>query len=628
MKFFAVFIILVSMLHAQEMKNLIAKNVKPAYEKGTRAYDGRPGKNYVQNFTDYKINAEFNPVTGVLNGNIKIDYKNNFPDTLKEIVIRLYQDAFKKGNARDFQINPADVHDGVKISRLAVAGKEVNTNPDSGYVNRYGTLMVIPVKQGIAGGSSLKLEIDWQVQIPQKSTVRMGKYGDYNYFIAYWYPQVAVYDDIDGWDKISHTFQQEFYNGFANFDVTLTLPDDYMMWATGVFQNPGERLTSKYLERFEAAFKSDSVVKIITSEDLASKDYLKNSGSNKWHFKAEYVPDFAFGVSNGYLWDGVGLTVDKKTGRRAFIQAAYNPLSEDFYTVCGISYKAIRYFSEDMPGVPYPYPTMTVFNGGGGMEFPMMVNDGSVDTWASAVGLTSHEIAHTYFPFYMGINEVKYAWMDEGFAVMLPVKFQTENAENNFPGERTAKNYSASAGNETEVPPIYPSYVLNGYSYRVASYLRPGTAYLMLEDYLGRESFRAAMQEYIRRWNGKHPIPYDFFYTFNDYLGEDLTWFFKPWFFERGAPDLAITEVRKEKDMTVVRIENHGVMPLPIKLKVYDASGKVIVTKEEKASVWKDGYQFVEIELDKSVGLNAVSYRIDDPNIPDITPGNNKWEKR
>ena len=230
-----------------------------------------------------------------------------------------------------------------------------------------------------------------------------------------------------------------------------------------------------------------------------------------------------------------------------------------------IAKEALEYFSTDLPGVPYPYPSFTVFNGGGGMEYPMIINDESNTTEAGTVGLTSHEAAHTYFPFYMGINEKKYAWMDEGLAVMLPIKFQSQ-VEGNDPLGRNAGYYAVFAGKELEMPLMIPSILLRSPSYRVASYSKPGVAYHYLQDFLGRDTFRKALQEYIYRWNGKHPIPYDFFNSFDDYLGKDLSWYWKPWFFEFGVPDLAIKSYDKKNNLLEMEIEKVGNIPIPIKI--------------------------------------------------------------
>ena len=267
------------------------------------------------------------------------------------------------------------------------------------------------------------------------------------------------------------------------------------------------------------------------------------------------------------------LLVDSTTNRKVFVDAAYKIESEDFYDVADISKKSIQYFSFEMPGVSFPYPCLTAFNGSGGMEFPMMINDGSASTLAGTVGVTSHEIAHTYFPFYMGINERKYAFMDEGWAVMLPFTFQERMVEDNYPRRRNVGGYQRFAGNETEMPPMIPSILLKGNSYRMAAYSRPGLAYDYLREVLGDELFTKALQEFIKRWNGKHPLPYDMYNTFNEVTGQDLNWYWHAWFFEHGYPDLAIDRVEQQEEKIQVFISKVGSIPIPIKLKIVFEDG-------------------------------------------------------
>ncbi len=581
-------------------------NLREAVEKGFRTYDGKPGKNYVQNEVTYKIDAELLPKEGKVKGKVVINYKNNFPNALEKLVIRLYQDAFKKGVGRDFQINPADVHDGTIISDFKIDGKEIDLKSDK--INRSGTLLFVKMDTPLNTGVNVIVEMNWEVKFPEISRVRMGKYSDSTLFIAYWYPQMSVYDDLQGWDEQNFTMNQEFYNNFADFDVKITAPEGFLIWATGELQNPAEVYSDEILKSFEKAKTSDEIVKIVTKE---TKNSLKTQkGKNTFYYKAKYVPDFAFGAAIDYLWDASTMVVDNKTGRKALISAVYNEKSEDFYQVADISRQAIKYFSEDLPGVPYPYPSMTVFNGQGGMEFPMMVNDGSEPTYASTVGLTSHEIAHTYFPFFMGTNEVKYAFMDEGWARMIPYKFQKEVGKYN-PIALQMKGFDERAGREFEVPPMVPSIQLKGQTYRMAAYNRPALAYLFLQDMMGEDKFREAMQYYIAVWKGKHPNPFDFFNIMSSFYGEDLSWYFKSWFFNWDYPDLKL----KFEGGTEYTVQNPGRLPLPVKIYLAEGTFKKLVYYQP-ASIWKDGKTTIKVELETPDKMTW--YQLGDENIPDV----------
>ena len=581
-------------------------NLREAVEKGFRTYDGKPGKNYVQNEVTYKIDAELLPKEGKVKGKVVINYKNNFPNALEKLVIRLYQDAFKKGVGRDFQINPADVHDGTIISDFKIDGKEIDLKSDK--INRSGTLLFVKMDTPLNTGVNVTVEMNWEVKFPEISRVRMGKYSDSTLFIAYWYPQMSVYDDLQGWDEQNFTMNQEFYNNFADFDVKITAPEGFLIWATGELQNPAEVYSDEILKSFEKAKTSDEIVKIVTKE---TKNSLKTQkGKNTFYYKAKYVPDFAFGAAIDYLWDASTMVVDNKTGRKALISAVYNEKSEDFYQVADISRQAIKYFSEDLPGVPYPYPSMTVFNGQGGMEFPMMVNDGSEPTYASTVGLTSHEIAHTYFPFFMGTNEVKYAFMDEGWARMIPYKFQKEVGKYN-PIALQMKGFDERAGREFEVPPMVPSIQLKGQTYRMAAYNRPALAYLFLQDMMGEDKFREAMQYYIAVWKGKHPNPFDFFNIMSSFYGEDLSWYFKSWFFNWDYPDLKL----KFEGGTEYTVQNPGRLPLPVKIYLAEGTFKKLVYYQS-ASIWKDGRTTIKVELETPDKMTW--YQLGDESIPDV----------
>ena len=485
------------------------------------------------------------------------------------------------------------------------------------------TNLIVKLSEKIKPNSSTEIVIDWKFTIPSGSPIRFGIYDSTTFFIAYWYPQIAVYDDIDGWDKIDFNGEQEMYNDFNNYDVEIETPDKFVIWSTGVLQNAKDILSESTLLHFERAHNSDEVVKIITSDDYKTgNQFLLNKKTHAWHFKADNVTDFAFGCSDHYLWDAVSLIPDKNSDKRVFISAAYNPDSKDFYDVAKIAKEALEYFSTDLPGVPYPYPSFTVFNGGGGMEYPMIINDESNTTEAGTVGLTSHEAAHTYFPFYMGINEKKYAWMDEGLAVMLPIKFQSQ-VEGNDPLGRNAGYYAAFAGKELEMPLMIPSILLRSPSYRVASYSKPAVAYHYLQDFLGRDTFRKALQEYIYRWNGKHPIPYDFFNSFDDYLGKDLSWYWKPWFFEFGVPDLAIKSYSLKNNLLDMEIEKVGNIPIPIKISLMK-DGVSVKEIYNTAEVWMKGNKTIKIKLDNPGEFDRIV--LGSVQIPDVNKENNEVE--
>ena len=591
-------------LEAQN-NSYIPLNIRSAYEKGTRSLDGNPGPNYWQNKAEYNIKVNLDPRTKLLQGSEDIVYYNNSPDSLTQIVVRLYHNISKPNARRDFYLSENAINNGVQLKKITVRDNEIKLD-DKSLMNLTGTNLSIKLLEKLAPKSLINLSIDWEIEMPAMQSIRYGSYDSTTMFVAYWYPQISVYDDVDGWDRMDYAGTLEMYNDFNDYTVELTVLAGFQVWATGVWQNADEILNQKYFDRYNSVWKSDDVIKIVEQADLLAKDiYKTKSGFHTLKFKADYVPDFAFGISNTYLWDAVSFEVDKKTGKRVYCSAAYRQTSPDFVDVAFYAKETLKYFSFEMPGVLYPFPSATVFNGAGGMEFPMIVNNGSEDTKAGTVGLTSHELTHQYFPFFMGTNERKYPFMDEGWAVMLPYDFQERMADGNTPRLRTVIGYESFAGNELDLPLMIPSPIISYRSYRISAYNKPAIAYDILRKTLGDELFLKALHAFMERWNGKHPIPTDFFFTFNEVTGQDLSWYWKPWFYNFSYPDLSISKVKSKNNSIVIEIKNNGNLPLPVKLQVMY---KDVVIKEiyKNADAWKLGKNKIEIKIDGVKNFDAV----------------------
>lgn len=585
-----------------------------AYEKGTRSADGNPGVNYWQNHSDYKIEADFKTSSRTLIGKENITYYNESPNSLNYLFVRLYQDINRPENSRDWDYNKESFSNGVIINSIKIDGIAIDI---ANQTFRSGTNLKI--KYPVNPNAKVDVYIEWSIEFPKGRIPRMGRYDSTTYMIAYWYPQMAVYDDIDGWDLIDYTGQVEFYNDFSNYDVTLSIDNpNCIVWTTGELQNPEEIFNEKYLNIYKTK-EENKIVNFINKENKNEK-ILLSKDKIKWHYKASNVPDFAFSFSDHYLWDFTDLKVEPN--RTVRINVVYNPESSGFEKVCKIAKDAIKYFSTELPGIPFPYPSMTVFNGSGGMEFPMMVNDTKNDSYASDVYLTSHEISHTYFPFYMGTNERKYAWMDEGWAVYLPQDFQTRNSTDLDSRERNVNRYLDYSGSLLDVPLMVQSYQLKSPSYRVAAYQKSACIYDILKDILGKDLFVKCLQEYIKRWNGKHPTPYDFFNTFKNVSGENLDWFFKPWYFEFGYPDLAITDVKTENGIWKIVVEKIGNYPVPIYMTIKTDNDENIEIYES-AKAW---YGVNKITFEKKAEGNIKSIELGNKYIPDANTKNNIYQ--
>lgn len=591
-----------------------------AYENGTRSLDGKPGAEYWQNRSDYKINASIDPVTGLLNGSAVITYYNSSPDTLDKIILRLYPNIYKKDAMRDFPYRSVSDSEGIMLQSISVGKRSFNISSDTS-LEYTGTNLLIK-NISINPGKQTVINVTWEFRIPKDNGIRMGQYDSSTIFIAYWYPQVSVYDDIDEWDLTEYTGQAEFYNDFNNYDVKITLPINFGVWAAGELQNPQDVLAQNILSKYSQALVSTEVVHIISDADIRENLPLFNSSgeTNTWHFIAKNITDFTFGAASGFLWDG---RLADGGGKKIFVNAVYKPAAITFYEVCDITSRTVEMLSKELPGIPFPFPKITVFNGRGGMESPMMVNMGAGEQRIWTVHTTVHEVVHSYFPFYTGCNERKYAWMDEGLTQMISEYIQYELDKTIDFRARNVKRYLDYAGQFDEFPMMYPSYMIKGEMYINHAYFRPANAFNMMKDFMGDAVFKKALQEFIKRWNGKHPTPYDFFFTIEDVTGDELNWFFEPWFFKQGFPDLAIDSAFVKDDLLKIEISKEGELPVPAALtvKFKDGSTKRIYRtvsawkNEEDESIWVD----IEAESKPSVIELGNQY------IPDIDSTNNYW---
>lgn len=571
---------------AQE-RIIIPKAVTKAYGKMTRQEDGNPGKKYWQNRAVYNIRVNVDVKGKIIRGQESINYENNSPDSLSKIVVRLYQDIFKKGANRNsiVNINPSDINEGVRINDLRVAGESVSP-VNSPRINRSGTIMTVKLTKKLAPGEKAELVIGWEFDFPANTLIRMGTIDSSSLFVGQWYPQIAVYDDVYGWDTRSYNGMAEFYNDFSDFTVEVSVPDGFMVWATGELQNMAEVLHPQYCDLYNKAIQSEKVTNVITEKDLEKGEIT--TGINIWKFKAENVSDFAFGLSDHYLWDVCSVEVDKKNKRRTVVGVAYSPKSPNYSKVAAIARESVRSLSLDSPGVPYPFPYITVYNGDFGMEYPMITNVGAETDYGMTVYANSHEIAHAYFPFYVGTNETKNGWIDEGLTVYLPEKLQSDLEPTLDIKIHNTKSFSAYSGMEDEPALITPTFYLDPKVYFYLNYAKTEQALRMLEIELGSGTFRKCLLQFMERWKYKHPTPYDYFNTFNDVSGRDLDWFWLAWYYRQGGiPDLSIKSASIKKGKMNIVVENKGTLPMPVLISIYDNKG-LVTTIFRPAILWKD----------------------------------------
>ncbi|HLN52680.1 MAG TPA: M1 family metallopeptidase [Lentimicrobium sp.] len=600
-------------------KMIIPKKNIAAFNKQTRQNDGNPGKNYWQNSSDYNIRVEVDVKNKKLLGTEQITYHNNSPDTIKSIVIRLYQDLFKKGANRNSMVpvDPLDVHEGVNIGSLSVNGIDF----DKSRVKRQGTIMVIPLKEKLAPANKVEIDISWDFKFPEHTLIRMGTIDSTSLFVAQWYPQVAVYDDIYGWDTRSYNGMSEFYNDFGNFEVDITVPEGFIVWATGEPLNLDEVLQPEIFERYKKASSGNEIINVITPADL-KKGNLTTS-NHTWQFKAGNVSDFAFGLSDHYLWDVTSVEVEKASKRRTIVASAYNETAVHFNKVAKIARETVRFLSEEVPGIPYPFPYITAFHGDFGMEYPMITNVGPDEDYGTTVYAHSHEIAHAYFPFLVGTNETKNGWLDEGLVVFMPEKVQTQMEPTFNVAKNNTAAFSAYSGMEDEVALITPTFYLDPKIYFYLNYAKTEQALRMLEMEIGADLFKECLQTFIERWKYKHPTPIDFFNTFNDVSKQDLNWYWQAWYYQNGGiPDLSISDVSKTDKTLTITIENKGDLPLPAVISFYN-NDKLVHTITEPGNRWKE-QNTLKVTFDQPESITTI--RLGNEIIPDANRKDNEYK--
>lgn len=298
----------------------VPKNLQATYTKGTRTQDGKPGISYWQNKADYLIKVNFDPKTRLLNGVVDIDYTNNSPDSLSEVYFKLYPNFYRKGNIRNMKINAADVSDGVQIQKLSINQQEQG----KGQWQIDGTNMVVQTPK-LLSKQTIHFTITYSYVLNKGSHVRTGEVDSGAFFIAYFFPRIAVYDDIDGWNQHPYLGVEEFYNDFCHFNAEITVPGDYEVWATGNLKNASEVYLPKIVERITAAGLSDKVTDITTPADRKAGAITTPAATHTWKFEADSVTDIAMGISNHYIWQASSLVADPLTKRRVRVDAVYNP---------------------------------------------------------------------------------------------------------------------------------------------------------------------------------------------------------------------------------------------------------------------------------------------------------------
>jgi len=611
-----------SAISAQDL--YIPRDMKRAYIKETRSKDGRPGKNYWQNSARYNMTVTALPPDRNIKGEETIVYFNNSPDTLRNPVIKLFLNIHKPGAARNGGVTEDYLTSGMHIDAVTHNGApyQWKENPQSS------TWQSMRLPKPLPPHDSVKLTFQWHYEISKESG-REGMIDSTTYFLAYFYPRIAVLDDYNGWDRMNFMDSHEFYSDFNDYTVTINAPKNYVVWGTGTLQHADKLLQPEILKRFNSSFTSDQIIHVATKEELANGKVTTQNAINSWQFKAKNIPDMAFGISDHYLWDAGSVVVDDATQRRASVQAAYDEPSADFKHIVKYGKHALGWFSRHWPGIPYPYEKTTIFRGFADMEYPMMVNDSSFPDTTFSRFVVEHEIAHTYMPFYMGVNETRYGFMDEGWATTLELligraDLGTKKAEEMYKQFRVARwTHDNSAGED--IPIVTPGDALTGAGFGNNEYGKASIGYLAMKDLLGDDLFKKCLHAYMDRWHGKHPSPWDFFFTFNDVSGKNLNWFWNSWYFSPHYIDLAISNVKKSGTGYDVTINNIGGMTAPFDLVITYEDGTTNRLHQTPA-VWQTNQQRATIAVSSKKKIKSLT--IEGGIWMDADTSNNTWASK
>lgn len=620
-RIFYCFLFLMLATHCIAQDLYMPRNIKNAYQNNTRSLDGMPGKNYWQNSGDYNIDVSVDVNKKSIAGKETITYRNNSPDTLFSIFIRFVNNIHKPEAPRSGMVSEDFLTSGLHLTRFEIDNIAYKISSKD-----WGTVQEITLPNPIPPHSIFHLNMNWDYPLSKQSG-REGQIDSTTFYCAYSYPRISVYDDYNGWDALPHTDGQEFYNDFNNYMLTVRAPKNYVVWATGDFLNPEETLQPAIAKRLQASYSADTTVHIATREEMESKSITLQNDWNIWKFKAENITDVCFALSNTYVWDAGSALVDSTTRRRASLQAAYNDTSKDFHHYVKWNAHSLKFFSFQYPGVSYPFSKMTAFQGFADMEYPMMINDESQEDLKIAQILADHEIAHTYFPFYMGINETRYAYMDEGWATTFEYLADIDENGKEYADsvykELRVISWISNPATEMDQPVITMSSQLGIGGYGKNAYVKASLSYLALKDMLGDKLFLQALHHYMDAWHGKHPIPWDYFYAINTATKQNLNWFWKNWFFSNNYIDLKIDTVQIANNKLKVTVDNVGGFAVPFDIVVTLRDGKE-KRYHYKPDVWKDNNKISPL-IDKQDLNNIQSIEAKGNIFMDATPDDNDY---
>ncbi len=606
-----------------------------SYRQGNvyRTASGKPGPEYWQNAADYKLDVSLDDKNHTVSGSVTINYTNNSPETLDFIWLYLEQNRFTE-DSRGTLTTPVqgsrysgDVEGGYELSNVSAKTK---TGTSSKYIITDTRMQLWLDKPLAAKGGEVTITMNFKYKIPVEGMDRMGRLEVNDgtiYALAQWYPRVAVFDDVLGWNTDPYLGAGEFYCEYGNYDVKITAAADQTVVCSGVLQNPKDVLTKEQQDRWAKAEKSDKTVYIIKPEEVGTpKAHLKTKGTLTWHFKMENTRDVAWAASKAFIWDAAKMNLGE--GKTGLAQSVYPKESDGenaWSRSTEFSKASVEFYSNNY----YPYPYHTAINVAasvGGMEYPAVsfchYQSKGEDLW----GVTDHEFGHNWFPMIVGSNERRYAWMDEGLNIFIN-HYSTEAFNNGeFPtrssSPRSLIGYLTM--DSREGIDTYPD-MTNARNLAYTAYYKPAAGLYLLREYILKpERFDNAFKSYIETWAYKHPQPNDFFNHIENVVGEDLSWFWKGWFYGNGNIDIGIVDVKAYQGNSLITLENKGEIPMPVKLQVIFADNTSEIV-ELPVEIWQRTNSWSHLLR----STKQVQRVVLDPDkiVPDVNFLNDTWNK-
>ena len=612
-----------------------------------RAASGEPGPKYWQNKADYNLAVNLNEATNEIVGTEILSYTNHSPQNLNFVWMQLDQNLFKE-DSRGNAIVPVNgsrnaghgqkYDAGFKIQSVSVlSGSKNEITKEVDYLIEDTRMQIFLPKAIAAKGGNIKIKIKFSFISPDYGSDRMGVMQSKNgkiFCVAQWYPRIAVFDDVLGWNTAPYTGPGEFYLEYGDFDLAITASANIIVVGSGALMNPSEVYTKEQLKRWETAASSDKSILIRTPEEV-EKEMQKPASTKKltWHFKIKNARDAAWAASSAFIVDAAKINLPE--GKKSLAISAY-PIESNGNDAWGRSTEYVKKSIEfnSAKWYTYPYPAATCVAGNvAGMEYPGIVFCGAKAKTAGLMNVNDHEFGHTWFPMIVGSNERLYGWMDEGFNTFINTLSQADFNNGEYKSKAPVNKHDyANYFTHPGLEPIL-SYVDN-YKEKnngTLSYNKPGEGLTLLrEQILGKERFDRAFTTYINRWAFKHPTPDDFFRTIENVAGESLQWFWRGWFVNNWRLDVAVSEVTylDSNDISkgaLITLDNLEQMAMPVVLEIKLSSGKTDRIKLpveiwERNNSWTFKYNCAE-------AIQSVTYD-PDKSMPDFNELNNIWIKK